>query len=469
MSNPAVTTTIPVTYSEIVQNFAPPFGQTTPYTILGSNPGILLSPSESGGVIQEIIEVGGATWIAYNAVYNVNTAGLTPNTWYQQNTALPSWAFEVGPGSITEWFAAATLTGMPTAITFVEGALTINATSIVFTGSITGNVTITGNLSVTGNFSFGGTYTSPVPEVFPQGRLTLTSNTPVMTADVNNAGTIYYTPFNGTVAPIYNGTSSWTQEIFSQLTLVLDSTHHTSGSVHDVFLFLNSGVLTIVAGPAWTSTTTRGTGATTTQIQQQNGLWVNTVSMTAYNNNVSYTVPALQGLYIGSFYCNAAASVTMNFSPSPAAQGSANIFGLYNAYNRVRLFSEETTSATVGVAVANTWQQMGTTSTITFLDGLQQSALVASIEGDASIAASNNGRIGVNIDSTTATPTRVFAVFAVAAGGPTNVNFMHARYSFFPVLGLHVLSAMSYGSSTNTANVEFNSTTDNVMLMEMDN
>src|SRR5689334_1222868 len=39
-------------------------------------------------------------------------------------------------------------------------------------------------------------------ETPPQGRLTLTSNTPVMTADATGQGTIYYTPYQGNQLPV---------------------------------------------------------------------------------------------------------------------------------------------------------------------------------------------------------------------------------------------------------------------------
>ena len=43
--------------------------------------------------------------------------------------------------------------------------------------------------------------------ITPQGRLTLTTQRPVMTTDVVLATTIYYTPYVGGRVPLYNGTS----------------------------------------------------------------------------------------------------------------------------------------------------------------------------------------------------------------------------------------------------------------------
>src|SRR5262249_30593766 len=55
----------------------------------------------------------------------------------------------------------------------------------------------------------------------PQGRLTLVTNVPVMTSDQIGAGTIYYTPYNGLLVPIFNGTTMVPTSIVSQLSIGL--------------------------------------------------------------------------------------------------------------------------------------------------------------------------------------------------------------------------------------------------------
>src|ERR1700722_10424139 len=90
----------------------------------------------------------------------------------------------------------------------------------------------------------------------PQGRLTLTSMTPVITSDEVAATNIYYTPYQGNIVPIYNSAST-EPYTFTELTMALNSANQLSGKVYDLFVFLSAGAPIIGAGPAWASTTSR--------------------------------------------------------------------------------------------------------------------------------------------------------------------------------------------------------------------
>ena len=78
------------------------------------------------------------------------------------------------------------------------------------------------------------------------GRLTLSSNTPVMTSDVTAATTIYYADYTSDLVPLYNGTTWSEYALGGQISLALDSASgHTgyqqSGNIFDLFLYNNSG------------------------------------------------------------------------------------------------------------------------------------------------------------------------------------------------------------------------------------
>jgi hypothetical protein len=121
------------------------------------------------------------------------------------------------------------------------------------------------------------------PPVLPQGRLTLQTGVPVMTSDQTAKTTIFYASFTGGNLPLYNGVSFANIAIPSdQISMGLDAgtPHIASGSVYDVFVVNVAGVPTLCAGPAWSTTATRGTGAGTTQISRISGIWTNTVSLT---------------------------------------------------------------------------------------------------------------------------------------------------------------------------------------------
>ncbi|MCA0457141.1 MAG: hypothetical protein LCI00_24430 [Chloroflexi bacterium] len=91
-----------------------------------------------------------------------------------------------------------------------------------------------------------------IPETC-NGRLTLTSNTPVTSGDVTAATTLYFTPFRGNQVALYNG-SSWVQTNFSERILSLSGL--AANTNHDIFLYNNAGTLTLEA-LAWTNNTTR--------------------------------------------------------------------------------------------------------------------------------------------------------------------------------------------------------------------
>lgn len=176
---------------------------------------------------------------------------------------------------------------------------------------------------------------SATPAVMqPQGRLTLTSATPVLAADVASSASVFYTPYMGNLVPLYSG-AAMIPTTFAELTLTLNATPHVANGIYDVFVFSNSGVVTIATGPIWTTLTAgagaRGAGAGTTQLSRVAGFLVNTVSMTAKNGATSYTIAANRGTYLGSIYIDGtAAQVTCHL-----AYGQNRKWGVWNAYNRV--------------------------------------------------------------------------------------------------------------------------------------
>lgn len=97
-----------------------------------------------------------------------------------------------------------------------------------------------------------------LPHVDPRGRLTLTSGTPVTTADVTAAGTLYWAPYKGNTAQLYNATT-WETFALAELSIAVPA---VANQVYDVFLNYNAGVPAL-ALTAWTNDTTRATALTT--------------------------------------------------------------------------------------------------------------------------------------------------------------------------------------------------------------
>lgn len=199
------------------------------------------------------------------------------------------------------------------------------------------------------NVSWASPASSSTPTI-PQGRLTLVSATPVMTTTQSAKTSVFYTPYNGAYVPIYNG-SMYVNNTFAELTLALDSNSgHTgyqqSGKLFDFFVFLNSSVVTLCTGPAWSSTTARGTGAGTTELQLLNGIWTNKNTLVAKIDATSSTVnvTANQATYLGTMLASADGTCTWVFG-ARASGGTAASFNLWNCFNRVNVetFIQDTT------------------------------------------------------------------------------------------------------------------------------
>lgn len=279
----------------------------------------------------------------------------------------------------------------------------------------------------------------------PQGRLTLTSGVPVITGSVTAATTVYYTPYIGDRCPIFDGTV-WRSVRFSETSLPLDATgtdtgYQQAGKLFDVFAFLNGGVFTIGTGPAWSSTTSRGSGAGTTQLQALNGRQTNAVSIalrygSATGNAAS--VAANQATYLGTMYATANGQTAVMLTPAAAAGGAGNVIGLWNAYNRApaRAKNKDSNSSwTYGTA---SWRvsDNSTANAILWVDGLGQ-MIVRATHFRASTSA--NGFIGVNFD-TTATVTFEAAPFGTGTGWNTVSDV-------FSGIGLHTAYPLENSAS----------------------
>ena len=162
----------------------------------------------------------------------------------------------------------------------------------------------------------------------------MTSATPVLTATVSAATTIYYALYTGNKIPIYSGTA-WSMTTFTELSnATAQSSTGSAGpavvannSNYDLFVWSNSGTLTLTRGPLWSSDTVRGTGAGTTQISRVLGIWSNTVAIT---NGPG----AGLGTYVGTVRSNGTATIDFIFG-AVAASGTAAVLSVWNMYNRI--------------------------------------------------------------------------------------------------------------------------------------
>lgn len=275
-----------------------------------------------------------------------------------------------------------------------------------------------------------------VSTIVPQGRLTLTSATPVMITDTTAASAVYYTPYNGNIIPIYDG-SVFIFNPFTQLTLTLNTSNHLSGKVYDVFVFLNSGTVTVAAGPAWTSDTARSAA-----IAMINGIWTNNASINLTNGSTTYSsISANQATYVGTFRATANGQTQMAFRPNGGSGGNNCFLGVYNGYNRVTVSSRsvDTNSYSYTTAV---WRSTDSSNShrASFVDGLGQSFVL--VLGMQTSTASGAAQYSYGLDSTTTPSASITAAYSSAGFGTMTVVD-----TIPPQIGFHYVQSLESGAS----------------------
>ena len=282
----------------------------------------------------------------------------------------------------------------------------------------------------------------------PQGRLTLTTGTPVMTSTVSAATTIYYTPYNGNLIPIYNGTA-FVPTLFTNAGVELSiATTNTANSpaaigaskVNDWFVWDDAGTIRLVHGPDWTSDTSRSAG---TAIALVNGIYTNSVAIT--------NGPAIsKGTYVGTTRSNSSSQLDWILGTAAAGGGAAFLW-LWNAYNQkvVRTQVRDTDNSWSVAATAIATANSSTGNRVSFVQGLPWDACRASygsMHGGATA-----GEVGVGFNSTTAYSGRIGS----SAGGVTwsegsDVQFATGANWFQALNGARVAGTETFYGDNNT-------------------
>lgn len=278
----------------------------------------------------------------------------------------------------------------------------------------------------------------------PGGRLTLSSGVPVMTSDVSNSTSIYYTPYVHDRVPIYDGTN-WAMTTFTELTnTTTDNTKNPAAvgadSNYDLFIWNDSGTIRLSRGPAWASATARGTGAGTTELERVNGILVNKIAIT--------NGPAAQrGTYVGTVRSDASSTIDWELGGN-AANGDPIFLYVWNAYNRVDVIAacgDTTDNWTYGTA---SWRNANNSASnrASFVRGLNEDAVLGFYNGLCNPGATEDFAFGCELDGAGkgTTNSRTYSPVGTGAG------IIAAGTSFYagiPGLGYHFLQASEYALS----------------------
>jgi hypothetical protein len=289
----------------------------------------------------------------------------------------------------------------------------------------------------------------------PQGRLTLTTQTPVINADVTAATTIYYTPYTGLLIPIYNGTNFIASSIVSEISMALVAAHAAS-NIYDLFIFSLSGVVTLGSGPSWSAgsggsitagSCARGTGAGGTALARLNGILTNAVSMTmTYGTGGSAgsttTVAANRATYVGSMFMD-----TTNGQVSCyVSWGQSRKWGLWNAYNREPITVQCGDSTASWPYTTQTVREANgsTANTIVIFSGLAEEPYALTYLDNFQTAAATACGVTIGIGfNTTTTFAGMRGSYSSSIGTQLNISSsLLGSYPAAPSLGINNINAL---------------------------
>jgi len=252
-------------------------------------------------------------------------------------------------------------------------------------------------------------------------RLTLTSNTPVTTADVTAATTLYCTPYKGNQIALQTG-GVWSIFTTGQISIALGTL--ISGRPYDVFCYNNAGTPTLEL-LAWTSTTARATA-----LAYQDGILVKSGDSTRR--------------YLGTFQTT---------STTTTEDSVANRY-LWNYYNRVArpmLRRESASSWTYSSNVS--WRQANanTANQLNFVIGVAEDSVSAVYTAQAFNGDATNRimQAGIGLNNTTSPSS------SVSNAAQNNSTYMGgsgitASIEALPAVGVNYLAMLELGSGTGT-------------------
>lgn len=251
------------------------------------------------------------------------------------------------------------------------------------------------------------------------GRLTLTSGTPVTTSDVTGATTVYFTPFRGNQIGLYNG-NCWRLYTFSELSLALGTL--TSGLPYDVFVYDNAGTLTLEL-LAWTNGTTRATALVT-----QDGVLCKTGALTRR--------------YLGTFY-------TTSTTATEDSVAKRFVWNYYNRILREMHVFEGTASWTY--SVNNVWEQARASSAneLQFVIGWQEVLVRAEVAVVANDSSTGGASIGIGEDSTSTPDTNCLASRGTTVGAAFYMPYL-ATLAKYSAVGYHYWAWLEISLSGDT-------------------
>jgi len=387
---------------------------------------IAATPSTSAGV--DVLGTAGEALSAGNVVYlSDGSGGKTQGSWYKADSTngYSSTTNVVGlaPSAISSGATgtiriAGTVTGLSS---LSVGSTYYVSTSAALTTTPPANRRLLGQADTTTSLALVG---NPGPTVTVNtalacGRLTLTSGTPVTTADVTAATTVYYTPVNGcNQITLWNGSTHVTDTV-TETSVAVPA---TTSTLYDVFAFDNNGAVNIEA-LAWTNDTTRATAVTL-----QNGFLAKAAT------------PARR--YVGSFRTTTVSGQT---------EDSAAKRYVWNYYQRVRRVLRRLETTASWTYTTGTFHQANasTANQVEAVIGVAEVSLSLSVSGVGSNSAGGvNLLISIGEDSTSTADAAI--VGSYLNGGAADPKQQIAMLNKYPAIGRHFWAWLEASTAAGT-------------------
>jgi len=250
------------------------------------------------------------------------------------------------------------------------------------------------------------------------GRLTLTTATPITISDVTAATSILFTPYAGNVIGLYDGSANWNAFTFAELSIAVPA---TTSQMYDVFAFNNSGVVALEL-LAWTNDTTRATA-----LVLQNGVLVKTGATTRR--------------YLGSFRTTTVSGQTED------SVAKRYVWNYYNRVLRQLKVVEATSSWTQSGGAVYRQANSSAANQVDIVIGYQEVVVEATVFASGLNSGSFASGIGIGVDSSTVNSALISSFFFTT---PTQATGISARYLAYTAIGKHTLiwQEISGGNTT---------------------
>lgn len=253
-------------------------------------------------------------------------------------------------------------------------------------------------------------------------RLTLTSATPVTTADVTGATGVYFTPYLSRCCTVFDSSGNGTTLVSGQISIAMPA---TTNQMYDVFVYNSSGTLTLEL-LAWTNDSTRATALNLTASNDATGVLTKTGDASRR--------------YVGTVRTTGVSGQT---------EDSAAKRYVWNYYNRVRRLMQRLESTSTWLYGTNTIRQANgaAANQLDFVVGMSEGMVHAAVTtAGSATAAGFLAAVLIGLDSTTAAAATAQAALTYSQGN-TQPIAMTATYDGYPGIGRHTLVWLELGGN----------------------